>query len=630
MTSTDDLHKKMAVLPEPVLEYLYSEDVGDLNDQIISRNQLNEEQTSKLFSLLRELFVRTVPFGNMEAEIEKRFSFDRVKAKRLALDIAGYRLLPLDRWLGDVSGYVRRLGGVVADYPPDRVQMSVMTRDEAAAEVVNASSAVDTSSRARVKMQDVVTSFLAGVRTEAQALEMLSRSDKIGGVGLDPDAAKKIIDQAKEEARAVIIKEESPGVQTAGTMPDAWTTDDELSLTLPVSAEIPAIKDDFQTIKPEDEKEIERVKEEVLPAKGADQADDTARKIELAVDRIYLASGLKTDDEAMQKRIKTVIGNRLRDVRDQMETLETMVQPKELGGLSLSQDAARALLTAIQASLKEVHDTHAEQTQDEKAQWVRTERLKEAEAPAKEAAADRSELENMFQSIVAKSAKAQHKIQSAASATPPAAQSAPGVPTPGLQGTAPKAPVVAPPNLPVADTNPVPPDLRPPAVPPLPLPASATVVTPPMTMPTKPPLTLVRPMPGEPVRPPSTLRGPGQTERPRMEDVKAAPRLTGPVEELRALTVIDFRRLSKDPKEASMKVKDKIDLLAEQSYTHRTEGISAWSASEVVQTYLDLMRESLNGIPLTAAIAARQSAKKPFLTQEEFQAVSELSRQLRY
>jgi hypothetical protein len=115
-----------------------------------------------------------------------------------------------------------------------------------------------------------------------------------------------------------------------------------------------------------------------------------------------------------------------------------------------------------------------------------------------------------------------------------------------------------------------------------------------------------------------------------MEDVKAAPRLTGPVEELRALTVIDFRRLSKDPKEASMKVKDKIDLLAEQSYTHRTEGISAWSASEVVQTYLDLMRESLNGIPLTAAIAARQSAKKPFLTQEEFQAVSELSRQLRY
>lgn len=605
-----DLLQKIRSLPEPVQDYLYSEGLLHANGQVIERNNLDFDKQKAFLRLLQRVFAREVPLSDLEKEAATLLAGDGEKAKALARDIAGYCLLPLDRWLGDVSGYIRRLGGDPSSYPPDRVQLIEKTRDEAAAEIVSSSGgAAEATLRIKERMQDVVTSFLAGIRTEAQALEVLTRSDKIGGVGLDTAAAKRVIDQARDEARAIVIKEE-PAI---GAQAPAETSASVAGLP-PASGGKP--KEDFVTIKPEDEEEIERFKEDVLTAKGAEQAQETAERIAASVDRIYQASGLKTEDEAMQKRIKTVIGNRLRDVRDQMETLETMVQPKELGGLGLSQDAARALLNAIQSSLHEVHEEHAAQIQEEKAQWVEGERQKEAEAPAKEAAAKETDLERLYRSIVAKSKKATR--MTTLSAPEPSMPLPPPPPA--------KIPAGPPPNLPVSDANPVPPQLRAPATIPLPAPiASAPTVMPPVT-----PLTLVRPVPGVPVAPPNVARAPGEPTRPRMEDVKGVPKLTGPVEELRAIGIVDFRRLSKDPKEACLKVKDKIDLLAEQSYTRRTEGIAAWSASEVVRTYLEQMREGLNGMPLKDAIAARQAAKKPFLTPEEFQAVSELSRQLRY
>lgn len=116
-----------------------------------------------------------------------------------------------------------------------------------------------------------------------------------------------------------------------------------------------------------------------------------------------------------------------------------------------------------------------------------------------------------------------------------------------------------------------------------------------------------------------------------MQDVRPAePRLTGPVEELRATSLVDFRRLSKDPKEAVVIVNDKIRLLADQSFTKRTEGIKAWMDSEVYRTYLDQMREALEGKPMPQVIEMRQKVKLPYLSLEETQAVAELSRQLRY
>src|SRR5688572_13334036 len=111
MLSPAVIQQRMAALPVPVLEHLYSEEVGELNARIIDRNALTEDQETVLFDLLREVFVREIVVERLVDEIKGRFGFDESKARKLALDVAGYRLLPLDRWIGDISGYIRRFGG---------------------------------------------------------------------------------------------------------------------------------------------------------------------------------------------------------------------------------------------------------------------------------------------------------------------------------------------------------------------------------------------------------------------------------------------------------------------------------------------------------------------------------------
>lgn len=605
-----ELAQKIRALPEPVQDYLYGEELTQANAHVIERHGIEFEAQRGLMQLLQRILVREVALSDLEKEAVALLGADGDKAKALARDIAGYCFLPLDHWLADVSSFIRRLGGDVAEYPALRIKLTEKTREEAAAEVVeSASEASSEAATMRVKdrMQDVVSSFLAGIRTEPQTFDVLTRAEKIGGVGLSESTAKQLLSRAKEEVRAVVITAKVPGVPEVAQLPEA------AALTTP--AKVPATpaksKDDFSTIKPEDEAEIKVFKESILPAKGIDKADETARRIESSVNEIYAASGLVTDDEAMAKRVKTVVGNRLRDVRDQMETLEVMVQPKELGGLGLSQDAARALLNAIQTKLRAVHDEHAVQATAEKTEWVEKEREKKVESEIRVKQGDQTDLERLYQSIVSKS--------------PKAARNAPPAPVP-VALPVPSAPSVAkaPENLPIATTNPIPPELRAPAVVALPQPSPAV----PVAATPMPPLTIVRPTPGITVAP-QVQPGP-DAPKPRMDDVKPMARLTGPVEELRAITIVDFRRLSKDPAEACVKIKDKLDLLAEQSYTRRTEAIAAWGASEPVRTYLELMGEGLNGTPLKDAVAARQAAKRPYLTPEEFQAVAALSRQLRY
>ena len=567
MIPADVLQRKIDALPEPVLNYLYSERAGELNLQIIERHGVSEAQEQVFFLLLRELFVKELPLERLILELKQRLGLDDAKAKALAVDIAGYRLLPLDKWLGDVGAYLRANGADPKAYPADRVQVAHRTIDEAAEDIA-AAAAPESDPRLKTRLGNIVESFLSGVRTESQTLEVLTRPEKVGGAGLNELAAKHVLEEVREETRTVVLDHKEPVEEKkAEKKPEAglaFTTEDAL--------------------------EVARFKKTAAPS-----------DIEAAVQEIYQASGLATDDEAMRKRIMTIIGNRLRDVRDQMETLEIMTQPKELGGLNLSQEAARNVLNAVQARLRADETASRARLQTAKALQAEKERVQKAQTETRDTIAQKAQMEQLYQSVVGPSAKTPVPPATAVSAS--------------SEKSAPPA------NLPIAAVNPVPPDFRPPE--PRPLPATPE----PARAPPPPPVTVVRPTPAAPSAPALPV---SFSQRPKMEDVKASPKLTGPVEELRAITLVDFRRLSRDPQEACGKVKAKIDLLAGESYTRRNEGIAAWTASEVMRVYFELMRDGLNGKPVREAIAAREAAKQPTLRAEEFQALADLSRQLRY
>ncbi|MFA6391731.1 MAG: hypothetical protein WCW66_03180 [Patescibacteria group bacterium] len=119
--------------------------------------------------------------------------------------------------------------------------------------------------------------------------------------------------------------------------------------------------------------------------------------------------------------------------------------------------------------------------------------------------------------------------------------------------------------------------------------------------------------------------------RPKIVDIKTPPRLMGPIEEIRSLNLVDFRRLGGNPQQSIEKIKEKVDLLEEESYTKKAEAIQAWKKSEIYQIYLDIGNEGMNkGKSVQDVITSRKMDGRSYLTDEEFEAVGDLNRQLRF
>lgn len=112
---------------------------------------------------------------------------------------------------------------------------------------------------------------------------------------------------------------------------------------------------------------------------------------------------------------------------------------------------------------------------------------------------------------------------------------------------------------------------------------------------------------------------------------RAPSRLTGPAEELASLTLENFRALGADTDTIKQKIKEKIDLLTDESYEKRTVGIRNWRRSPVNQIYLKIGNESVDlGQGVAEIIKKSEQAHQPILTLDEFQAIADLNEQLSY
>ncbi len=121
-----------------------------------------------------------------------------------------------------------------------------------------------------------------------------------------------------------------------------------------------------------------------------------------------------------------------------------------------------------------------------------------------------------------------------------------------------------------------------------------------------------------------------QPDQNIMRGINTKPRAYGPIEELNSLTLVDWRRWG-NTQEAIKKIKDKINILAEESLVKKAEGIKAWKSSEINQLYLDVGAESIDqGKPILEIISQREQKNQPALTEQEFNAIVELNQELRF
>ena len=92
---------------------------------------------------------------------------------------------------------------------------------------------------------------------------------------------------------------------------------------------------------------------------------------------------------------------------------------------------------------------------------------------------------------------------------------------------------------------------------------------------------------------PTHVKVPSLAQKPKVKDVKKATALTGPVQEIANLRMIDFRRSSPDASVRMDKIISTADRIGEESYVEKIQAIFAWRRSEPYVMYENMLIEAL-------------------------------------
>ena len=117
----------------------------------------------------------------------------------------------------------------------------------------------------------------------------------------------------------------------------------------------------------------------------------------------------------------------------------------------------------------------------------------------------------------------------------------------------------------------------------------------------------------------------------KMTDIVSASRLMGPVDQLKSMSTIEFRRMSADPAEAARKVEDLLTALMATNYDERVNGINAWRKSPINQMYLSISEEALGAaMSIPDVCSKRRKEGKDCLSPAEIKAIIGLNAKLRF
>lgn len=340
---------------------------------------------------------------------------------------------------------------------------------------------------------------------------------------------------------------------------------------------------------PEDEEEIRE-----LAKKTDDYAQDPAPadNIEDKLNEIIKKTEINFGSAILIERFKQILKTYIRGIRDKISIKQTLTKPLDSGGLGFDNDSVDHVLLVADGVMKSANRDSAAQQPLSQAPGVSGARDMEYDLAA--------ELKKK-ESFKANKLDTQHEL-------------------------APLLPMISP---------------QPPARQPQPAKMPQIPPVPPQTEPFLTRNIIVKPLPvsdyGAPaeqiiIRRPDAIKAQAKPEgKPKMEDVKFMPKVFGPVDELQYMDLANFRRLAKNPANIAAKIKEKINLLEEDSFVKRLEGIKAWRSNPVNRLYLQMGQAGISeNKPINAIIEERQAAGQECLNNQEFEAVTDLNRELRF
>jgi len=116
----------------------------------------------------------------------------------------------------------------------------------------------------------------------------------------------------------------------------------------------------------------------------------------------------------------------------------------------------------------------------------------------------------------------------------------------------------------------------------------------------------------------------------KMEDVMGSPKVFTPVDELKYMTIRNFRNLGKEPERVIEMIKKKIEALANEDYSKKIAGIQGWKVSPVNRMYIETYQEAINqGKSISFVLDKKAKANSEFINEAEFEAILKFNQDLK-
>ena len=673
-------------IPESIKKFIVSPENMTRRVELMRRFSVSPDSTIKITKTVNLILAKEAGPDTLLDELKKMTDISPDNAQQIALAFAGYEFLPCSDYLGDVDSFIRSLGGNPSDYPAERIIIRDVLPQELVTEFLH-EHPVNVPAFLEHRLREILESRVRGVRKDDDTVTRLTRAEKIGGAELSHDEAERLVEALAAKIASVSVASDNDVLRPVAELATPAPVEEkvEADATIKVSS-VPSTHYSLPTtpslnpsatskkgdsFMPDDEREADVIRKHVLPNVVTSALFDLDNEVKAGT-AIVLDATETPLSVPMLERYKTIITSRLKGVRDAAETRELLVREPAKGGLGFSAPDADKAAVAIERQEKAIHGKREEAVKNEKEVFVKN---TVAASFAKDESRKKGEVEDldrMYSSLTGKVSKTPVPEQGlgAGQALVPVAPSVVAAPAPqkvlvpapvaaasAFSMSAPiqaparpvelktqnpplKTSIPAPTPRPLPIGVPVPP--KPPMAPPVSVVPKPTVpYVPPTPRSVSVPITPVTPAPSVPAyqTPPvapslSELTTRNSQLGTRMQDVRPLPApaapLTGPVQELANITLVDFRRLSADPVEACRKLSDKLDVLEEHSYARRIEGIKAWQTSPVYRLYLAIINAVFSGgKPLASAIAESLSAGRDTLTEREVRAIMDLGRLLK-
>lgn len=326
-------------------------------------------------------------------------------------------------------------------------------------------------------------------------------------------------------------------------------------------------------------------------------------------EELFVKLKIKYPEERMNERLKSIIITRIRDIRDTVQTREMLMKRFNEGGLGMDENKSDEIIILLNQSIEKLG-----QMAEKGINKIGRKEFQEFDIKKSQEINKKSD--NEFLKKFATQAP-YHPVRDATpSQTAQAAASSLPI---GPEKLKPEEELMPP--VP-AVAKPAPNPIKAPARPaPTPIKKLTTAV--PAAMPVKQEATNDQ---VSYVRRPQVM-----STKPVIQDVKAPSQaVVGDVQEFRMLDLKDFRLMGINASETILKLKEKMNNLANENYAKKIEAVKAYYKSPLYTQYLEIAKQVVaKSLPAKEVIKQMQAGKET-MTAEEFNQLSEFNEAIRY